>query len=401
MKQLSKMMLAAVASVALAAPLYAWDFSASGSAAAYFNITTKKADKDANALTGGGVSSDGGTITLSSSNTDGANSAALSYAVNWADSGLDETISVSGSKKVGDWTGSGSVSYNLDRYGCSDNGSGTANVSRCGQQTAADSTSVSVTDGTMTITLGDASHLSSQNVTTGSTASGLATWDAADDDASPGAFVGAYEGVSLGYKIDDSMSVTVAYQVSSAVGDACGAGEAYDSEGANHGISGTGLGFSGTFGTISVGVTVCNAVTADKGTATTSAGSTSTTTSTTGLGVKMDMGDIDPFLSWGSYSGINSTSSAGAIYAGMELGLTYAMGSDTIIFAYGTTAEIEQKTDGTAGEATNRTGMEIGYNTTVGPVALSTGYGTQTADQTGGTEGYNMTDIEVAMSISF
>ena len=32
---------------------------------------------------------------------------------------------------------------------------------------------------------------------------------------------------------------------------------------------------------------------------------------------------------------------------------------------------------------------------------LSTGYGTQTADQTGGTEGYNMTDIEVAMSISF
>ena len=217
MKQLSKMMLAAVASVALAAPVFAWDFSASGSAAAYFNMTTVKASKDANALTGGGVSSDGGTITLSSSNSDGANSATLSYAVNWADSGLDETLSVSGSKKVGNWTGSGSVSYNLDRPGCaaSDNGSGTTSgaTKGCMQQTAADSTSVSVTDGTMTITLGDASHLSSQNVTTGSTAGGLATWDAADDDASPGAFGGSYEGISLGYAIEDSMSVTVARSV--------------------------------------------------------------------------------------------------------------------------------------------------------------------------------------------
>lgn len=399
MKQLSKMMLAAVASVALAAPAFAWDFSASGSAAAYFNMTTEKANKDANALTGGGVSSDGGTITLSSSNSDGANSTTLSYAVNWADGGLDETLSVSGSKKVGDWTGSGSVSYNLDRYGCYDNTS-TANA-RCGQQTTADSTSVSVTDGTMTITLGDASHLSSQNVSTSSTASGLPTWDAADDDASPGAFVGSYEGVSLGYKIDDSMSVTVALQESSATGDACGAGEGYASEGAYHGISGTGFGFNGTFGTISVGATMCNAETKHKGTSTTSADSTGTKTSTMGLGIAMDMGDIDPFFSYGSYSGINNASSAGAIYAGMELGLTYAMGNDTIIFSYGSTSEVEQLTTGTAGEATNRTGMEIGYNTTVGPVALSTGYGSQTADQTGGTEGYSKTDIEVAMSISF
>jgi hypothetical protein len=299
-------------------------------------MTAVKASSDANALTGSGVSSDGGTITLSSSNSDGANSATLSYAVNWADGGLDESLSVSGSKKVGNWTGSGSVSYNLDRYGCYDNTS-TANA-RCGQQTAADSTSVSVTDGTMTITLGDASHLSSQNVTTGSTASGLASWDAADDDASPGAFVGSYEGISLGYKIDDSMSVTVAYQVSSATGDACGAGEAYAGEGANHGISGTGFGFNGTFGTISVGATMCSAETKDKGTATVSGGSTGTKTSTTGLGISMDLGDIDPFFSYGSYSGINNASSAGAIYAGMELGLTYALGSDTVIFSYGSPA---------------------------------------------------------------
>ena len=396
MKQLSKIMLAAVASVALAAPVFAWDFSASGSAAAYFNITTQKANKDANALTGGGVSSDGGTIALSSSNSDGPNSATLSYSVNWADSGLDETLSVSGSRKVGDWTGSGSVSYNLDRYGCSDN----VSKSRCGQQSGADSTSVSVTDGTMTIILGDASHLASQNMSTSSTASGSVSMDTADDDKAPGAFVGGYEGVSLGYKIDDSMSVTVAYQVSSATGDACGAGEGYAGEGANHGITGTGFGFSGTFGTITVGATMCNAETKDKGTSTVAGGSTGTKTSTIGLGVKMDMGDIDPWFSYGSYAGINNASTAGAAYTGMDLGLTYAMGSDTVIFYYGTVAEIDT-TAGTAGEATNKTGMELGYNTAVGPVGLSVGYGTQTSDQTGGTEGYSMTDIEVAMSISF
>jgi len=401
MKQLSKLMLAAVASVALAAPVFAWDFSASGSAAAYFNITTIKANADANALTGGGFSSDGGAITLSSSNTDGANTTSLSYAVNWADDGLDETLSVSGSKKVGNWTGSGSVSYNLDRYGCSDNGTTAgASVSRCGQQTAADSTSVSVTDGTMTITLGDASHLSSQNVSTGSTAGGSVSWDAADDDVAPGAFVGSYEGVSLGYAINDSMSVTVAYQTSSATSDACGAGEGYDGEGASHGISGTGFGFNGTFGTISVGATLCNATTADKGTATVSAGSSGTSTSTMGVGLSMDMGDIDPFFSFGSYGAVGTDSKDGAAYSGMELGLTYAMGSDTVIFYYGSASEIATD-DGTAGEALNSTGMELGYNTMVGPVALSTGYGSTTAEQTDGLEGYSYTDIEVAMSISF
>ena len=51
-------------------------------------------------------------------NTDGPNSSTLSYAVNWADGGLDETLSISGSRKVGDWTGSAGTSYNLDRPGC-------------------------------------------------------------------------------------------------------------------------------------------------------------------------------------------------------------------------------------------------------------------------------------------
>jgi hypothetical protein len=408
MKQISKLMLAAVASVALAAPAFAWDFSASGSAAAYFNITTVKNDKDSNALTGGGVSSDGGVVTLSSTNTEGPNTSTLSYSVDWADGGLDETLSISGSRKVGDWTASAGASYNLDRYGCSatatDNGSGAAatSVARCGQQQAADTTAVTLTDGTMTIVLGDASHLSSQNVSSGSTAGGSVTFDTADDDASVGAFVGGYNGVSLGYKISDTMSVTVAYQASSDTGDACGAGEGYGGEIAGqHGITGTGFGFNGTFGTIGVGVTICNAATADKGTATVAGGSTGTSTSTMGLGVTMDLGDIDPFLSFGTYTGINNASTSGAAYVGSEIGLTYALGNDTIILYTGNTAEIDT-TAGVAGEAKTTSGMELGYNTAVGPVGLSVGYGSKTIAQTGGaSDGYSYTDIEVAMSFSF
>jgi hypothetical protein len=340
---------------------------------------------------------------LKSAHSDGAASATLTYAVDWADGGLDETLSVSGSKKVGNWSASAGTSFNLDRYGCSDNGSGSANAARCGQQTGEDSTSVTLTDGTMTIKLGDAAHLSSQNVSTSSAAAGAVSFDTADDDASVGAFVGSYEGVSLGYKISDTMSATVAYQTSSAVTDACGLGDnAMDSDtGATYGISGTGLSFNGTFGTIGVGATVCNAATADKGTASTSPVSNSTAYSTMGIGITMDMGDIKPFLSIGSYSAEGSQSKSSVGYSGNELGLTYALGNDTIVFYYGSKVD-SSTTSGTAAEDITTTGLELGYNTTVGPAALGIGYGSQSVAQTDGAgDGGSMTDIEFNLSYSF
>ena len=399
MKQLSMIMLAAVASVTLAAPAFAWDFSASGSATAKLNQTTTKVNKDALVITSGGVASEGGGISLVSAHSDGAASATLTYAVDWADGGLDETLSVSGAKKVGNWTASAGTSFNLDRFGCS-----TDNITnaRCGQQTGEDSTAVTLTDGTMTIILGDAAHLSSQNVSTSSAAAGAVSFDTADDDASVGAFVGAYNGVSLGYKISDTMSATVAYQVSSDVTDACGLGDnALDGEGATYGISGTGLSFNGTFGTIGVGATICSAATADKGTPTTSPVGNSTAYSTMGIGITMDMGDIKPFLSIGSYSADGSVSKNGVAYSGNELGLTYALGNDTIVFYYGSKVD-SATTAGTAAEDMTTTGMELGYNTMVGPAALGIGYGSQSIAQTdGAADGYSMTDIEFNLSYSF
>ena len=101
------------------------------------SITSTTPITGGTAVASGGVSSAGGGLTLKSSHTDGAKTASLTYVLDW-DGNLDETITVSGSNKVGDWTASGSVSYTPRNLGCSssqyvsnataDNGSTMANA---------------------------------------------------------------------------------------------------------------------------------------------------------------------------------------------------------------------------------------------------------------------------------
>ena len=88
--------------------------------------------------------------------------------------------------------------------------------------------------------------------------------------------------------------------------------------------------------------------------------------------------------------------------SGSEIGLTYAMGGDTIIVYIGN-AEETFTDDSVAGKPWTKSGMEVGYNTTVGPAALAIGYGSQTQAQDGNAaiDGYSMTDIEIAMTYSF
>jgi len=407
MKQLSKIMLAAVASVALAAPSFAWDFSASGSATASFNQTSVKANSLAatkESTVSSGFSSEGSSLALSSSNTDGANTTTLTYTLDW-DGNLDETIAVSGSKKVGEWTASGSVSYNRDRPGCTatDNGSGTAPAAAaagCAAQTGEDTTSVTLTNGTMTIVMGDAAHLSTQNVTSGSVAAGLDGMDSADADTAVGAMVDDFHGVSLGYALSDTMSLTVAYQVEG--DDVMGTGEFLDGETATtHNASGFGIGFSGTFGPATVGFTQASGSTADA-TGDTDAGKLSTSWSTMGLGVKIDLGDIDPFISYGTATGSAGSAANKTVentHTGSDVGLTYALGADTITLVMGTLSDQGSTTD----KATEWSIMEVGYATAVGPASLSVGYGTTSktdADNTA-VDGYSRTDLDVALSLSF
>ena len=409
MKQLSKIMLAAVASVALAAPAFAWDFSASGSATASFNQTSTKANGLATtkeSTAGTGFSSAGSGLTLSSSHADGANTTSLTYSLDW-DGNLDETLAVSGSRTVGAWTASGSVSYSPQTLGCSsssDNTSTAATAACAGTQTGEDSTSVTLTDGTMTIVLGDASHLSGQNVSAGTGAGGQDGMDSAGADCSVGACVDGFHGVSLGYAISDTMSVTVAYQQSGDAGDMMGTGEFLDGE-TTHTTSGFGLGFSGTFGPATIGFTQASASTADN-TGDVDAGKLSTSWSTMGLGVAIDLGDIDPFISYGTASGSAGSAANKKVkheHSGNEVGLTYALGADTITLLVGSMSD-QQDTASTVDKPQTTSIMEVGYATMVGPASLSVGYGTSAkadADKGTSNDGYSMTDLDVALSISF
>ena len=359
-----------------------------------FNSTSTKKDKDAKAASSGGFSSEGSSLVLSSSNTDGDHSASFSYTADW-DGNLDQLIKVAGTKKAGKWTASANVEYNLDQPGCQTDNCTSGNGKA---QTGEDRGSISLTDGTMTIVMGDAAHLSVQDMSSDSAAAGAVSMDAADDDLGVGAFVDSFHGISLGYKLSDTMSVTLAYQNSGEANDILGAQEFADGEtNTTHGTSGFGLGASLAAGPATVGITVANASTKDN-----SGGgaSSSTKLSAMGLGVKIDLGDIDPFISYGSNTTTSTDAAGESKTGGMELGLTYAMGSDSVVVYYGSLSEQSSKTD----KATATTGIEVGYNTSVGPASLSIGYGSQTKkddDGTGDGDGYAMTDIEVAMSLSF
>jgi hypothetical protein len=92
------------------------------------------------------------------------------------------------------------------------------------------------------------------------------------------------------------------------------------------------------------------------------------------------------------------------------VGLTYALGDDTITLLVGSMEDKYSTTD----KALTTSIMEVGYATTVGPASISVGYGTSAkadADKTCGSQllgvdrascdGYTMTDLEVSMSVSF
>jgi hypothetical protein len=395
MKYIAKMMLALLASVTLVIPAYAWDFSASGTMETTFNSTSTKTDSDADTASSGGVKSTGKSLTLKSSNTDGDHTSSFSYVADW-DGNLDQTITVSGSKKVGKWTGSANVSYNIDQPGCVDNNTNSAATAGCAGQTGEDRGAITLTDGTMTIVMGEAAHLANQNVSSGSSAGGQTGMDAADADLGIGAMVGSFHGISAGYKVSDTISVTGAYQTTGDQNDLLGAMDFADGETAVYGTTGMGVSASIGAGPATIGVTVGNASTADNSGA---GGSLKTTASAMGLGVKIDLGDIDPFISFGSNSFKGSETEAENKHGGSELGLTYAMGSDTIVVFIGNTSDQVGKDD----KPTKYSSMELGYNTTVGPASLKIGYGTKStadADNTA-VDGASYSDLEVSMGLSF
>ena len=156
--------------------------------------------------------------------------------------------------------------------------------------------------------------------------------------------------------------------------NAAGTAEDVTLESTTHTTSGFGLGFSGTFGPATIGFTQASATSADA-TGDTDAAKLSTSWSTMGLGVKIDLGDIDPFISYGSATGAAGSAANKAVihtHSGNEVGLTYALGADTITLIVGSMSDQFSKTD----KPQTTSIMEVGYATMVGPASLAIGYGT-------------------------
>jgi hypothetical protein len=329
---------------------------------------------------------------LKSSNSDGDKKATFSYSVDYADGGLDQVLSVSGSSKVGKWTTTGSVDYNIGFTG---------NAAATVQQTGEDAEEITVTDGTLTVSLGDGSFVSSQSTVAGGVAGGNVAM--ANDDASIGAYVGAPQRIAVGYKMSDTMSVSFAYQADS---DAKIFDEISASDGTEtaYQTTGIGLGVNADVGA-KVGFTYATGSTKAKD----SSVSASTSANTMGLGVSLAMGDMSPFFSYGSIAMTTADSKKDYKESAMGLGLTMKMGSDSIVFAY-TTDTQTNSTDGTEDQNATANGLELGYNTTVGAASLGVGYGSKSVKADTGTwgddgsaraDGYNVTDIEVKMGFSF
>jgi len=398
MKQLSKMMLAAVASVALAAPAFAWDFSASGSSSATFKQTSV-AYPTGDGTSSMNTTSSAGGVTISSSHSDGANSATFSYTADYnSDAGnFDEYVTVSGSKKVGNWTASSSTSQYMQK-------DVTAGSS---PQTSDGTAAITLTDGSITYKLGDAAHLSTAEKAVNGPMDGAVDAEARVD---------SFQGFSVGLGVGPG-TLTVALDMEAgtadtafgdqAIGVACGGGS-----------SGFGINFSGDVGA-DLSFTYASASSTASGRTCTAADNTSdsaASANTMGLGVAIAAGPATIALDYES-SKVDATAGGGDVTAvttgseksGFELSVSMGMGDATVGLNVSsqTVTPTTDAAGATANNASSTAGTELWYSVPIGPVALDVGYGSSAATTGGNTATATddttttTTQIGAKMSMSF
>jgi hypothetical protein len=383
MKKLSNMMLAAVAAAAIATPAMAWDFSASGSTSAAWTQETV-APATGSSTTTANFSGSSGAVTLTSANADGDNTVTFSYTADvdtdgstlGGDTGLDQTVKVAGSTKVGNWTTTGTASQSIMEDGV------TAKIS------ADDAANVAVSDGTMTITLGDSAHLS--------TAEKVSVADSVDGEQDAEARVDGFQGVSVAYKVDDATSVTFAIDMHSttdnttsmlgdnAIGSATsGPMGQVTAFGLNVSTSAGGADVSFTYGSGSNTAPESNTV-KPKGSG-----------STMGLGVAFDAGAAVVALDYEATNNNlahDSTDIKKSATTGYEVSVNAPVGDDSVVLNISSTT-----TKDTVAETESTTaGTVLEYTTSVGAATLRVGYGSSAVK-----DGATTTQLAVKMAYSF
>jgi len=394
MKQLSKLMLAAVASVALVAPAFAWDFGASGSSSATFKQTTS-APAEGDATTSASFTSSSGGVTVSSSNSDGANSATFSYTADWnGDAGnFDEYVSVSGSKKVGDWTASSSTTQYMQK----DVVAGAANIAGGSKPMSAGGTAaITLTDGSITYKLGDAAHLSTAEKTSGGPMAGAQDAEARLD---------SFNGFSVGLGVGPG-TLTVALDMHSGTTSVF-FGEALDGDdNATTGAdtvtacgsdsTGFGLNFAGDVGA-DLTFTYATGSSSAKPTCTGDSSSNTTSLTTMGLGVALPVGGMTIALDYEAttYAVNLLTVEADEAVSGFEVSVVMPVGDASAGVNISSTSSVTTVA-GTSGDAAVTGGTEAWYTVPIGPVSLAIGYGSAAV-----TDGATTTQMGAEMSMSF
>ena len=383
MKQLSKIMLAAVASVALAAPAFAWDFGASGSSSATFKQQTVT-PAEGDATTTANFSSSSGGVTVSSSNSDGANSATFSYTADWnGDAGnFDEYVSVSGSKKVGNWTASSSTTQYMQKDATTATGSTPMG--------AGGTAAITLSDGSITYKLGDTGHLSSAEKASNGPMGG-----AQDAEAS----VDSFNGFSVGLGVGPG-TLTVALDLhagttATVLGENSAGSDAATGCGAQ--LTGFGFNFSGDVGadlsfTYGSGSSTISAAGCTGDNATNAWGY-----SVMGLGVAVPVGGMTIGFDFGTKASLHTvgTAEGGSATAGWELSLVMPVGDASAGVNLSSTSSVTT-TGGVAGDAAVTGGTELWYTVPIGPVSLSAGYGSAAV-----VDGSTTTELGAEMSMSF
>ena len=384
MKQISKMMLAAVSSIALASSAYAWDFSASGSSSAKW-MTQTKVEGTADAVTSANFSSSSGGVTVSSSNSDGANSATFSYTADWNgdDGNFDEYVKVSGSKKVGNWTASSSTTQHIQKDATAATGAQA--------MTAGGTAAITLTDGSITYKLGDAAHLSTSEKAVNGPMSG-----AVDAEARVDSFNGFSVGLGVGpgtltVALDQNAGAATTTLGDQSTAVACG--------GQNTGF---GLNFSGNVGVDLSFTYGSGSNTISSTNCTGDNASNAASANTMGLAVGMPMGNMSLALDYESSATSNTvgTTETKMAQSGFEISVTMSGIADGTA---GINVSSQTKTD-TVGAAdavdTVSTGTEVWWTVPIGPVSLAVGYGASSA-KVGEADPNTVTQMGAEMSMSF
>jgi hypothetical protein len=394
MQKLSKLMLVAVAAIALATPAMAWDFKAAGSVEAHFHMKTAKAssadDITSSPQTFTGTS---GAITLVSAQTDGDKSLTFTYKLDY-DGGIDETVTLAAENKVGGWTASGTAT----QYKVSN-----ANGTTYTDATTDGDASVTLTDGTMTHKLGKEVHLA------GPTKGTLS--DAVGGGVDAKANVDTHQGYSLGYKVNDTLTATLAIDMSHSTAPKCFGGTAQPVTVTGESMQATcfGVNVDGSAGDIAYGFSFGTGSASDDDGTRGASGSSSVM----GLAVSMVIGEGTIAFDYATegVSGKDNSSDTTSKTNDVEMELSYKHTLDAdshVVINFGTKS-LETTTAATADKPTNTTGLELGYSTKVGDVTLAAGYGSSSVsdanDTSGtagtGTNGKSDTDIGVKLLFSF